>query len=196
MKSLAVVLFLAAAVMPATTSAVLQSVSHPTYGPDSITRDTDTGLEWLDLTHSYNQTFVYVASQFGPGQAYDGFRHATSDEVKLYWEHGGISVGTGWSSANYTPCRDFQLMVGHSELGPDFWQSVGLTVESPGPGFRNMAYINTNTSSDPDVGAAESSGAYDSDSTSGPGLGHWLVRSMPPVGVQATTWTAIRHLYR
>ncbi len=196
MRSLAVVLLLAAAVMPSTTSAVLQSVSDPTYGPGSITRDTDTGLEWLDLTNSYNQTFVYVASQFGPGQAYDGFRHATSDEVKLYWEHGGISVGTGWSAANYTPCRDLQLMVGHSEPSPDFWQTVGFTVESPAPGYRNLAYINTNTGPNPDEGAAESSGAYDSDSSSAPDLGHWLVRPMPPIGVEATTWTAIRRLYR
>jgi len=196
MRFLTVVLLLATAVMPSTTSAVLQSVSDPTYGPGSITRDTDTGLEWLDLTNSYNQTFVYVASQFGPGGAYEGFRHARSDEVRLYWEHGGISVGTGWSSANYTPCSSVQLMVGHSEPSPGFWQSVGFTVESPQPDYRNLAYINSNANSRPSEGAAESSGAYDADSHSAPDLGHWLVRPMAPVGVQATTWTAIRHLYR
>jgi hypothetical protein len=187
---------LVATLVPSTASAVLQSVNDPVHGPGSITTDTDTGLEWLDLTNSYDQTFLYVASQFGPGGAYEGFRHARSVEVKLYFQHAGISVDTGWSAANYAPCLTFQGLAGHTEASPTFWQSVGFIVDIPGPGFRNLALVNTNSAARPPEGVADSGGPLDTEDDHQPNIGHWLVRPGHPVGVEPKTWTGVRNLYR
>jgi hypothetical protein len=56
----------------------------------SITYDPNTGLRWLDVTQSINLSHDYVASQFGPGGQFFGFRYATSAEVSLLFTDGGI----------------------------------------------------------------------------------------------------------
>jgi len=62
------------------------------FGSSSITRDTDTGLEWLDLDHTLLKDYSSVVSQFGPGGTYDGFRLATGAELEiLFYSSAGIS---------------------------------------------------------------------------------------------------------
>jgi hypothetical protein len=50
-----------------------------TFGPNTAVLDTNTGLIWLDLTVTANQSYNYVSSQLAPGGAYDGWRFATAD---------------------------------------------------------------------------------------------------------------------
>ena len=52
----------------------------------NITRDTSTGLEWLDLDVSVGRTFddltgVDGTNEFDPGGDFDGFRYATYEEL-------------------------------------------------------------------------------------------------------------------
>lgn len=47
----------------------------------TITRDTDTGLEWLDVTQTTNLSYDYVSSQLGAGGAYEGWLYATGAQV-------------------------------------------------------------------------------------------------------------------
>ena len=49
-------------------------------GDALVTRDTDTGLDWLDLTESTNLSFDQVEADVG-GFISDGWRHATGAEV-------------------------------------------------------------------------------------------------------------------
>ena len=51
------------------------------FGPDTVTLDTDTGLEWLDVNLSSGQSFATVSSKFGVGGDFYGYRYATPDEV-------------------------------------------------------------------------------------------------------------------
>ncbi len=74
-------------------NAKLTSGNDISFGRDSITIDSVSGLEWLDLTHTLLTTFNYVSGQFGAGKEYDGWRHATEDEVDAFWSSGG-STGT------------------------------------------------------------------------------------------------------
>jgi len=51
------------------------------FGVDSLTIDTNTGLEWLDWTESTNISYPDIVEQFGSGGDFEGFRHATSREI-------------------------------------------------------------------------------------------------------------------
>jgi hypothetical protein len=46
----------------------------------SWTTDTDTGLDWLDVTASVNWSFTDISLEFGNGGEFQGWRHATGDE--------------------------------------------------------------------------------------------------------------------
>lgn len=46
----------------------------------NITRDTDTGLEWLDVTETRGLSFNQVTAKMGKGGIYEGWRYATMAE--------------------------------------------------------------------------------------------------------------------
>jgi len=46
----------------------------------SYTSDTQTGLDWLDLTETQNKSYDYVSSQLGTGGLYAGYAYATSSQ--------------------------------------------------------------------------------------------------------------------
>ncbi len=66
-------------VAPAAQAELLE-VDLNTPGDALVTRDTDTGLDWLDLTESTNLSFDQVEGDVG-GFISDGWRHATAAEV-------------------------------------------------------------------------------------------------------------------
>jgi hypothetical protein len=57
------------------------SVDDPVFGSGALTRDTSQGLDFLDLTFTYNYNFATVEGMMAAGQTFDGFRYATEDEV-------------------------------------------------------------------------------------------------------------------
>jgi hypothetical protein len=70
------------------------SVTDAVFGDDSVTKDTDTGLEWLDLTISTNRSWDDLvgldgSSEFIFGGDFEGWRYATLAEVQtLLANHG------------------------------------------------------------------------------------------------------------
>ena len=46
----------------------------------NYTTDTLSGLDWLDLTETQNQSYDYVSSQFGVGGLYEGWQYATGTQ--------------------------------------------------------------------------------------------------------------------
>lgn len=73
-------LVLAGLLFSLSSNAAILSVDS-TYGVDSITRDTDTGLDWLDVTVTSGLSFNEVSAQLGVGGAYEGYRYATLAEL-------------------------------------------------------------------------------------------------------------------
>ena len=72
-----------------------------TAGDGYIIRDTDTNLEWLNLTQSGGLSYSYVSTQFGTGGQFEGMRYATNDEVVALWEsYFGIDLS---ASARWDP---------------------------------------------------------------------------------------------
>lgn len=53
--------------------------------------DTSSGLQWLDLSVTANQSFNEVQTQLQSGGAYDGFRYATHSEVLHLWSEANIT---------------------------------------------------------------------------------------------------------
>lgn len=81
--------------------ALLESDDWKTPGDNLITRDTDSGLEWLDLTATSNLSYDYVSARLGIGEEFEGFRYANGAEVATLWTNaGGTAPYDGYSTAN------------------------------------------------------------------------------------------------
>ena len=58
----------------------------------NLTIDTNTSLEWLDLTLSLNMSMNEVLSELGAGGLFEGFRYATRAEIDVLWSNAGIAI--------------------------------------------------------------------------------------------------------
>lgn len=83
------------------------------------TIDTYQNLEWLDLTESLNLSYNYVESQFGTGGAFEGWRHATGDEVALLFSNAGFPAPYSSSPAS-TAMSDLIAMLGVTYENPTY----------------------------------------------------------------------------
>jgi len=127
------------------------------FGADSITRDTDTGLEWLGLDYTLTRGYSGVVSQLGPGGTYDGFRLATGAELEtLFYSSAGISS----TDASSTRAEIFNLI---SLVGYTF--SAGLGGGAPATFFASTAFFDDGE--DTLLGLASLSVEFD-------GSGHYL----------------------
>jgi hypothetical protein len=69
------------------------SFSDSRFGIDSVTLDTNTGLQWLDVPLSQNRSYNDIAVQFGTGGDFEGFRYATPSEVTNLFNSFGLVTG-------------------------------------------------------------------------------------------------------
>jgi len=67
-------------------AAIVDALDH------SYLTDTNSQLDWLDVTTSKGQSYNYVSGQFGAGEVYAGWRYATGREF-----NGLVSAWTGKS---------------------------------------------------------------------------------------------------
>jgi hypothetical protein len=148
-------------------SASIMSISDPTYGPDSLTFDTATNLEWLDLTlsgtRSYNDMIGLDGSnEFVAGGAFPGFRYATLSEVGQLWIDAGIpesvffygldssghNIGTYETSdpTIFNNARALQGLLGYSlttayppHVNAGGWETAGLALDPGGVGYPDLS---------------------------------------------------------
>jgi hypothetical protein len=83
-------------------SAAMFNADWKTPGDNLITYDSDTGLEWLDLTASSSRSFVDVSSQFDVDEEFEGWRYASVADVAGFLDNfgGNNTQYTGWSTLN------------------------------------------------------------------------------------------------
>src|SRR4051812_12326964 len=79
--------------------AAILSVSDGVFGANSVTRDSATGLEWLDLSRTAGLSFNAVNA--GLGSTYASWRFATLSEVDLFFVDAGITPNGPATTANY-----------------------------------------------------------------------------------------------
>lgn len=71
------------------------SNAHATLVDNGITTvDTDTGLEWLDLTETYDMTVAQVIPELAPAGLFAGYRLAVIAEVHELMTNAGLPVST------------------------------------------------------------------------------------------------------
>jgi hypothetical protein len=169
-------------------AASILSVGDPVFGPDSITRDTESGLEWLDLTLTTNRSYndllgIDGSNEFLPGGDFSGFCYATREELIAFWTNSGIvNIPDGLLVENKIPVERLQSLIGITESDSpfEFFRTVGvygyLQVLSNGDviPFAAEIYI------DGGRGDAELNlGTYYTSTNEH--LGHWLVRDASQV---------------
>lgn len=120
--------------MPFGAHAELVSAHYKTLGDGLLTRDTLTGLEWLDVPYSINRSYNDVASQFGAGGDFQGFRYATEAETVSFFQHAGLTVGVGGYLGETLPMTRMLDLVGRTVDTVDLISAFGFVLPAT-PGY-------------------------------------------------------------
>lgn len=152
------------------------------FGYDTITYDTETGLEWLDVTLSTLYSYDEILTELEHGGTFDGYRLATADEIITFWQNAGINVGTGflgaWTAENFQPIVDLMVLVGitgtNGNLGGGnfFDYTVGNIDSGPGGDWVTVAILGADP--DPTITGRPSFGSVPSDNINNQ-HGSWLI---------------------
>ena len=165
-------------------SAAIISVDWKSTGDKLITRDTTSGLDWLDLTETNNMTYDFVSSQLDKGGVFEGFRYATNPEVITLWANFHVNLSSGAISAN--AIVDHNVLVASAYLGNIIHDGVlGYTSrnQSLHSYFRLGAYIYyapnpaTTTTTYYDTGTGYNPFLFSTSSTSSSYTGSYLVQA-------------------
>ena len=81
-----------------------------TFGADTETLDTGTGLAWLDLSVTASISFDTMQTQLGT--TFAGWRYATGAERQTFFVNAGIPSVPGVSAANVTPITNLIALLG------------------------------------------------------------------------------------
>jgi hypothetical protein len=141
------------------------------------TSDTDSGLDWLDMSYSLNQSYNTVVGKLADTtDSLYGWRHASVSEVVTFWEqatggdwftHGYLSRYEGWTDA-------VAAYVGYTLVNSGTQYLYGLTSDPYNTSMQIFAALQ-----DPAYGAYD--GAWTNvyiDRDSNPSyMASWLVRS-------------------
>jgi len=106
---------LIAACAVGTAGADLTSQDWQSAGDGLLTADSDTGLLWLDWSHTASRSYNNVSSNLGSGGEFEGFRYATEDEIRtLYANAGAVTIAPidGYDLANAPALELLRSLVG------------------------------------------------------------------------------------
>lgn len=121
-------------------NAILVEAMYKNHGDGLITIDTETHLQWLDLTQTTSMSYDYVGSQFGVGGLFHGFRYATEAEFESLMDaiipsYSGNALGyqTATSeSAVYAQTVYFQSLLGVTDNRDTVFDSFGFYRDNSG----------------------------------------------------------------
>jgi hypothetical protein len=173
---------------------------------DWYTTDTESGLDWLDVTETVGMSYNIVFAQLVTGGTYEGWRYATGDEVNTLVSN-ALSISPAIST--YSP-----YSIAENPLFDDLIQTLGSTYAAQYPttdcdtgtcepgtglhytsgilsdtwtfggGFHFVAHLADAQETDPYQLANDASVAHliaISPTQSSPDVGSFLVRPMQPV---------------
>lgn len=181
--------------IPNLTLALIVEIDDNPLGQGALTRDTDQGLEFLDLTLTQGRSVDDITSQLSPGGEFHGFRYATTSEVATLVNNYGFSPGaiggypvsaTGDLGVDQLSGLVALLGITHVSTSPDSNWAQGKTASETGcavPVLTIRDFSNHPTLGDDDTfGIA---GCTNSSSTAA-SLGNFLVRSAPTGNTETT----------
>lgn len=129
-----------------TANATLLSIDSG-FGTNTLTNDSTSGLDWLDLSITDGFSYSTIESQMGSGLTYDGYRFATYQEVFELWENAGFDhylTGTGTqpngsfntfvnyfgNTFNVDPCLSCFGMIGYTAVENGIYHQYGAFTTS------------------------------------------------------------------
>lgn len=176
-----ILLFLEA--LPA--EALLYLTSDPTFGTDSVTVDTSTGLGWLSLSKSVGLSYDQVLTDTQPGGLFSGYRFATEQEVMTLYLSAGIP-GPGYYPLSSPSIQSLISMVGptfsqfgYPALGA-FTATTSTTPEDPQPQECAQIYASGLNSTVDYLVTGPNFILLSVNPTLGrPDMGSWLVKEVP-----------------
>lgn len=101
------------------------------FGLKTITVDHQTDKKWLDLNLTTNRSYDEIVAEMLPGGDFEGFRHATTDEVLELFSNAGFSFNA-WTLPNHNAFNHLVPFIGISFEIPDFPTMHGLTGDTTG----------------------------------------------------------------
>lgn len=167
------------------TAAIISVDDIGGFGIDALTRDTDQGLDFLDVTLSTGRSFNDVSGELGIGGDFESFRYATLDEVIALANNFGVNPpfvagNAGFINTDISELVDFLGV--NSVIGPFNRKTTAMTSTTHPliPGARQMVefldefdnmIFKDRISSEPPFSQGES--------TENPIRGSYLVRAQP-----------------
>jgi len=158
---------------------------------DFFTRDPVRGTRWLDLTTSTNMSYNQVASSMGPGGLFEGWRHATEDEVHDMLGHGGVFnypfFNSVVSQQTFDAIEEVFGLLGVTSVNDQgfFLQQAagGITgdFDSVFQGRKGFSIGTVDYVSDEIDDLGTYAGFTLGDADASPGVGHFLINAGPPV---------------
>lgn len=160
---------------PGTAGAVLVEVDLFAAGDGLLTRDTVTGLEWLDLTETVGLSYSAVASGAGGWTAL-GFSFANTTQVVTLFADAGLDTGAGTEAVfSVSQVPGVTLLVNLMGLtGLDFAQAWAETDPLSGSVRGSLYVLHASDAAYGciTVGCARTKGVDDVGDT----IGSWLIR--------------------
>jgi len=157
--------------------AQISSLDDPVYGSGSITYDSGTGIEWLDLTLTTNLSRYDIDQLIGNGNYLDGFRHATTQEVNTLFDNAGIVSNSPNFLGDATTVFDAVLslisLLGPTSYDQGYPEALGITGEGRMGG---LDFYTFNGEPRYGVGISETGGLSYGYNTKYPTVGNWVVR--------------------
>jgi len=154
--------------------------------------DTRTQLLWLTTAHTVNYSYLSAVAATGPGGVFEGFRHATVQEVDGLLESAGLPVGGQIfeSDPRLAPLPAFIGMFGRTEIFNGRDHLVGITgsaVTPPPSGVWREAGVHFLFSLPESYYRMGDIGSAISGEIGSPALANWMVMQVP----EPATWLLI-----
>lgn len=160
-----------------TLSAALLEVDHPVFGIKSLTVDTDTQLAWLDLTCSLNYSFLQAEAATQPGGLFQGFRHASSDEIAGLFNHAGLVNHMLYADPSLV-VSSFVALVGATSFDGEP-ETFGISGSPAADGSRWVGGVDFFSGNGVGLYNVSADVVAYGETTAFPTVGNWLVMAVP-----------------
>jgi hypothetical protein len=178
LKNLASILSLLC-IIPAVSHAALVSTDSA-WGAGSLTTDSESGLQWLDLDLSTDISYNSMLTELSDGGLYAGYRYATASEVGTLFINADIPDVNSGSAANVGPAQDLITLLGATKSFRGVDEIFGITATMTTTG--EVGAVSAILDHSYNGGVA----FYDANTVSGPvygldyndvSVGNWLVKT-------------------
>jgi len=192
LKELLIALFVLSFAGTVNASLSSQDLSAP--GDGQLTYDSVTGLSWLDLTATVEQSYNQIMAGYGGFTTDHGFRYATVDEVgRLFSDAEVVQTDWVWGYWNFNNPGYLANSSLVSLLGITYpfdglsTYSFGLTGSNTLGAQDSHDYAMVGYNNHADYIASLAIGTIN-DSTNSPNVGSFLVRDVSSIPVPSAVW--------